>query len=299
MISAHGRSLEELTQALQRGESPIAVLTDAVNTPTAIAQLLLSLDLPNQYQIWVCENLGGNDEQVRSFTPEQLLDQCFEPLNVVILQSSSAVPELDTATLPALGLADCLFLSFSDRPGLMTKREVRLLIVGELALQQNQIIWDIGAGTGSVAIEIARLFPESQVYAIEKTAVGTALIQRNSQRFQVKNVAPVSGTAPDILDSLPAPDRIFIGGSGGQLAQILDVCQARLNPGGNIVLALATLEHLNAVLSWTATQNQNSDRWTYNLLQVQLSRSVAVGSLTRLSPLNPVTLVTLHASTLA
>jgi precorrin-6Y C5,15-methyltransferase (decarboxylating) len=186
-----------------------------------------------------------------------------------------------------LGLADERFASFSDRPGLMTKREVRILVLGELALQPGQTVWDIGAGTGSVSIEIARLSGTSQVYAIEKTAIGTSLIEQNCRRLHVSNVVSIHGTAPDILQQLPAPNRIFIGGSGGNLSVILDTCNTRLANNGVVVLALATLEHLNTALSWL-----NSHQWNYRLLQVQLSRSVPVGHLTRFTPLNPVTIVT-------
>jgi precorrin-6Y C5,15-methyltransferase (decarboxylating) len=213
----------------------------------------------------------------------------FAPLNIVVLlrQSDSCDQPLDVDSLPLLGLADGTFTSFSDRPGLMTKREVRILILGELALQPKQIIWDIGAGTGSVSIEIARLSETSQVYAIEKTAIGSSLIEQNCRRLQVKNVISIHGSAPDILQQLPAPNRIFIGGSGGNLNSILDSCNARLATNGIVVLALATLEHLNTALGWL-----NSYRWEYRLLQVQLSRSIPVGQLTRFTPLNPVTIVT-------
>lgn len=291
VISAHGRSFDELMQALQQGVQKIAVLTDGTNTPGAIARLLLALDLPKSYQFWICENLGGEAERVQSWSIERILEQTFAPLNVVVLlrqsDSSALESELDLADLPQLGLPDKLFLSFSDRPGLMTKREVRLLVLGELALRAGQIIWDVGAGTGSVSIEIARLFPTSEVYAIEKTAAGTTLIEQNCRRFQVENVISIHGTAPDILHHLPDPDRIFIGGSGGNLSQILDAC-SRLAPGGVLVMALATLEHLNTALGWLS----RSGMWNHQLLQVQLSRSVPVGQLTRFAPLNPLTILT-------
>jgi precorrin-6Y C5,15-methyltransferase (decarboxylating) len=287
VISAHGRSLENLTQSLQQGVEKIAVLTDRTNTPNAIARLFLSLDLACSYQFWVCENLGGSDEKVQWLSIDALLEEKFAPLNVVVLlrQSESANQSLDIDSLPLLGLPDQTFASFSDRPGLMTKREVRLLVLGELALQPGQIVWDIGAGTGSVSIEIARLSQTSQVYAIEKSAIGIALIERNCRRLQVNNVVSTHGSAPDILQHLPEPNRIFIGGSGGNLNSILDSCHARLAPNGLVVLALATLEHLNTTLSWL-----DSYRWDYRLLQVQLSRSVPVGHLTRFTPLNPVTI---------
>ena len=288
IISAHGRSLEELIQALQQGVEKIAVLTDRTNTPNVIARLLLGLDLSVSYELWVCENLGGIDEQIKCLPLDAVVNETFAPLNVVVLlRQSDAEQPLEVESLPMLGLPDETMLSFSDRPGLMTKREVRILILGELALQPEQIIWDIGAGTGSVSIEIARLSGTSQVYAIEKTAIGTALIEQNCRRFQVKNVVSIHGSAPDILQQLPTPNRIFIGGSGGNLNLILDTCHARLLPNGVVVLALATVEHLNRTLDWL-----NSHRWQYRLLQVQLSRSVPVAKLTRFTPLNPVTIVT-------
>jgi precorrin-6B C5,15-methyltransferase / cobalt-precorrin-6B C5,C15-methyltransferase len=288
VISAHGRSLDELIQALQQGVEKIAVLTDSKNNPNAIARLLLSLDLPSQYQFWVCENLGREDELCRDVTCNvSTNDISFAPLNIVILlRQSHPELQLDLASLPQLGIADRLFLSFSDRPGLMTKREIRLLILGELALRSPQVIWDIGAGTGSVSIEIARLCPTNKVYAIEKTAAGSALIAQNCRRFGVENVVAVRGTAPEILQHLPRCDRVFIGGSGGNLTQILAACSC-LPAGGVLVIALATLEHLSTAIDWFKHQ----DSWEYNLLQVQLSRSIPIAQLTRFAPLNPVTIL--------
>nr|WP_324616452.1 precorrin-6y C5,15-methyltransferase (decarboxylating) subunit CbiE [Lusitaniella coriacea] len=289
VISAHGRSLDELTRALQKGWEKIAVLTDSTNTPGAIARLYLALDLPIDYDFWVCEDLGGSQECVACYTLQELQERSFAHLNVVVLlrQERSNTRPLDPSQLPLFGLPDSLFLSFRDRPRLMTKREVRAIVLSELSLQPQQIVWDIGAGTGSVSIEIARLCPTSQVYAIEKTAIGRSLIEQNCQRLQAQNVAPLHGTAPDILNSLPTPHRIFIGGSGGHLPEILEVCVEKLPPNGILVAAFATLEHLN-----TCLMELQKRPWHYRLLQLNFSHSVPVGSLTRLTPLNPVTIVT-------
>jgi precorrin-6B C5,15-methyltransferase / cobalt-precorrin-6B C5,C15-methyltransferase len=297
LISAHGRSLDELTQALQQNADKIAVLTDGTHTPQAIARLLKTLDLADQYQLWVCENLGSSEEQVQKFQPLELMDtdtpQTFASLNVVILSRVAAAPiATHPGALPAFGLLDSHFFSFPDRPGLMTKREIRILVLGELAIQAGQTIWDIGAGTGSISVELARLLPDAAIWAIEKTAVGISLIQQNCQRFQVDNVTAIHGSAPSALQSLPCPDRIFIGGSGGNLTEILDFCAQRLQPQGLMVLALATLEHLTETLNWLKAEAQLADHWQHRLLNVQISRSVAVGPLTRLTPLNPVTLIT-------
>lgn len=286
MISVHGRSGDELARSLQQGIEKIAVLTDEIHSPSAIASLYLALDIPTRYQFWVCENLGGEDEKVNCYTAELLRDRVFSPLNVLILLREEE-KELDLEKLPLFGLPDEVFLSFRDRPGLMTKREVRIAILGELALQSEQMIWDIGAGTGSVAIEMARLHPNSRIYAIEKTAMGANLIRKNCQRLQVDNVTVVEGTAPESLLDLPECDRIFIGGSGGNLSKILDICQVKLRDEGLLVLAFATLEHLNLSLGWLREQ-----KWNYRLLQLQISRSVPVGQLTRFLPLNPVTIIT-------
>ncbi|WAL59078.1 precorrin-6y C5,15-methyltransferase (decarboxylating) subunit CbiE [Thermocoleostomius sinensis] len=290
IISAHGRSLDELSRVLQQGAEKIAILTDKTNTPQAIARLLFALNLPWAYQLWVCENLGGNDEQVRCFRPEAVVDESFAPLNVVILLRDASALAATLDSLPALGIADHQFLSFPDRPGLMTKREVRLLVLGELKLQPHQTIWDIGAGTGSVSIEMARLFPSSQIYAVEQTAIGISLIQQNSQRFNVQNITSVHGSAPTVLEDLPQPDRIFIGGSSGKLHEILHQCSQRLHISGTIVVALATLEHLTVALNWL----QTAPAWEAQWLQVQLSRSIPIATLTRFQPLNPVTLLTIR-----
>ncbi len=298
IISAHGRSLETLTQALKRGHEKIAILTDSTHTPGAIAQLIRGLNLPITYGLWVCENLGGSNETVRWFVAHELdtlpLAAPFATLNVVVLVRIAEPDAKRLTQTPRLGIPDAFFFSFADRPGLMTKRDVRLLILGELSLQQQHVMWDIGAGTGSVSIEVGRISPESQIYAIEKTAAGITLIQKNSQRFKVGQIIPVHGTAPEALANLPHPDRIFIGGSGGQLTPILDICQQRLQPNGLIVIALATLEHLTTVITWLKTEAQQHRQWSDRLLQVHISQAVSVGALTRWSPQNPIMLITLE-----
>ncbi|MEG3438201.1 precorrin-6y C5,15-methyltransferase (decarboxylating) subunit CbiE [Pannus brasiliensis CCIBt3594] len=290
IISLHGRGLEALTEALQKGVEKIALLTDTVNDPSSIARFYLGLSLPVRYQFCICEDLEGETEKISRFNVEEIerlagLDKNhFSPLNIVVLIRQEGQVSLER--LPLFGIPDRAFFSFPDRPNLMTKREIRIAILGELDLQGDRVLWDIGAGTGSVSIECARLCPTSRVYAIEKTAMGITLIEKNCQRFGVSNVIPVSANAPDRLTDLPDPDRIFIGGSGGKLSEILTVCGERLQPDGKIVLALATIEHLQECCTWFSTHH-----WKYELLQLQLNRSVSVGQFTRWSPLNPVTLV--------
>jgi len=291
IVSAHGRSLESLIPLLQQGASPIALLTDPENTPAAIARLIVNLQLPITYTVWVCEDLGGETERVQQWSLDDLQSQSFAALNIVVLVRETDVADRIRTDLPQLGLPDDCFLGFADRPGLMTKREMRVLILGELALQPHQVVWDIGAGTGSVAIEVARLCPTSQVYAIEKTAAGQALIAQNCDRFQVSNVHPVAGSAPAVLADLPRPDRIFVGGSGGQLLPILEASQQALKPQGVLVIALATLEHSAIVQQWLS-QLDTQPPWSTRWLQANLARSVPLASLTRWQPLNPLMILT-------
>ncbi len=288
LISAHGRSPTLLKTAIQQGKSPLAVLTDAQNHPGAIAQWCL--EHGGQYQGWVCENLGGEEERIRTFSLPDLAALTatdFAQLNLVVLQQQICSERpIDPNDLPLLGIPDRYFASFSDRPGMMTKQAIRVQILAVLALQPGQIIWDIGAGTGSVAIECARLVPDGKIYAVEKTAAGQTLIHQNCSRFQIHHLTVIPIAAPDGLSDLPHPDRIFIGGSGGKLPAILKQCAQRLNPSGKLVLAIASLEHFTLALTWFRGRG-----WGVTVQQLQISQSQHFADLTRLSPLNPIYLV--------
>lgn len=324
LVSVHGRGEQRLSEALRRGDQKIAVLTDAVLTPVAIARLLQALDLPTIYQLWVCENLGGDDEQVFRYDPtrrinDELREDDFAQLNVVVLLRASAEwasnewaserdghnPSESVDKLPIIGLPDAVFKGYADRPTLMTKREMRLLILGAIAPLAHQTIWDIGAGTGSVSVELSRLCPTARIYAIEKSAMGAALIAENTKRLAIAPIEVVHAEAPAAFADLPLPERIFIGGSSGQLIAILSWLHRQLHshrvasstaiPAASpvrIVIALATLEHLAELTTWM-TQEAIAQVWHTQLTQVNISRSLPVGPLTRFSPLNPVTLVTL------
>lgn len=287
IVSIHGRSWDHLIPLLKQGVPKIAILTDPNHDVAMIARLIQELKLPITYQIWLCEQLGSPQEKIQQLT---IAEACHYPancLNVVVLMREPTLTKPCTK-LPILGLSDDVFHCFPDQPGLMTKKEIRTLILGELNLQDGQIIWDVGAGTGTVAIEIARLLPNSQVYAIEKNSMGVQLIYQNCRQLGVKNVQIISGTAPEIFADLPQPDRVFIGGSGGYLEAILNALSQHLLPQGIVVLALATQEHQAIALGWAKQQN-----WAYHALDIHLSRSLAVGNLTRWQTLNPITLIQL------
>ncbi|MEL7359856.1 MAG: precorrin-6y C5,15-methyltransferase (decarboxylating) subunit CbiE [Cyanobacteria bacterium J06560_6] len=301
LVSVHGRGEQLLSAALKRGDRKIALLTDAVLTPVAIARFLRALELPMTYQMWVCENLGGDNERVISFDPGYGPDEnTFAALNVVVLLRTpqGSVPEnrAHRENLPLIGLPDSVFKSYPDRPMLMTKREVRLLALGAIAPLAHQVIWDIGAGTGSVSVELSRLCPTARIYAVEKTAIGAELITQNAKRLAIAPIQVIHGKAPEVLTGLPTPDRIFIGGSGGHLIPILDGLHQQQHlrepDAARIVLTVATVEHLAALSRWLG-QDAIAQTWQPQLTQVNIARSLPVGMLTRFSPLNPVTLVVL------
>jgi precorrin-6Y C5,15-methyltransferase (decarboxylating) len=292
-VGSQGRFFEELTAKLKLGVEKIAVLADETRTPAAIANLVKALDLPTRYEFWVCENLGSAEERVGCRSLSALLGESFAALSVVVMLRVSPTEALDLERLPLLGIPDAAFIGCGDRPGLTVEREVRVLVLAQLALQPGQVVWDVGAGNGSVSIEIARLFPQSEVYAIEQTVSGTCVIELNCRRFELQNVFSIHGTAPEILHRLRPPHRIFIGGSGGGLTKILGVSALRLLAGGSIVLALDAFEDIATVLSWIGDRVRREPHWSYRILQVQLSRSISAGSLTRFDALNPISIVTI------
>ncbi|MEG5035014.1 precorrin-6y C5,15-methyltransferase (decarboxylating) subunit CbiE [Microcoleus sp. AT3-D2] len=294
-VGSQGRYFQELTAKLKLGVEKIAVLADEAHTPAVLASLVKALDLPTRYEFWVCENLGAAQERVSRKSLEALLRESFAPLSVVVMlrESPAGTEPLDLEKLPLLGIPDAAFIGCGDKPGLTVEREVRVLVLAQLALQPGQVVWDVGAGNGSVSIEIARLFPQSEVYAIEQTVSGTSAIEFNYGRFGLQNVFSIYGTAPEILHRLRPPHRIFIGGSGGGLTKILGVCALRLLPGGLIVLAMEAFEDIATVLSWIGDRVRREPHWSYRIMQVQLSRSVAGGNSTRFDALNPVSIVTI------
>jgi precorrin-6Y C5,15-methyltransferase (decarboxylating) len=177
--------------------------------------------------------------------------------------------------------------AFSTTGGLLTHRELRLLSLAELALQPGEVLWDIGAGSGAVGIEAARMQPAAAVYAVERRAVMLEHIRENVRRFPAPNLRVITGDAPDACADLPDPHAVFVGGSGGHLADILALARQRLHPGGRLVVALVTLENLQ-----TARECLPEAR----VVQVQVSVGVPIVGLLRFEAHNPVFLVTWRGS---
>ena len=171
----------------------------------------------------------------------------------------------------------------------MTKEEIRILTLVKAQIAPDAVVYDIGAGTGSLSIEAARLAPAGHVYAIEKNPEGIGLIAENAKKFSVENITVVEGAAPDALAGLPTPDVALIGGSGRRLADILDLIGERLRPNGRIVANAITMQTVAACLDYF---HAHVDRYTYEAIQVQINRLERVGSYDMAKALNPIYIIT-------
>jgi precorrin-6Y C5,15-methyltransferase (decarboxylating) len=270
----------------------VAILTDDRRSPSVIAEALLDHGV-DDFRAYVCENVGGSNERIVESDLSDLVGQEFAALNVLLLLRDPTPSPCTKGSgrsegrAPLLGIPDEAFHQRRPPDGLITKSEVRAVALAKLAMREDSVVWDIGAGSGSIAVEAARLAHRGQVFAVERNPAAVADIRQNVIEFGVPQVEVVEAEAPEGLSALPDPDAVFVGGSGRRLADILtDVC-GRLRPGGRVVVSLATVENLNAAL-----QTLRSHGYAAEVTQVSIARSRDVAGLTRLQALNPVFLVT-------
>lgn len=279
LASVHGRSAARVADWV-RQHSKVVLLTDPVHHPGAIARRLLNQGISRRRMV-VGENLGSPEERVTEWTLEEVIEQRFAPLNVALILSEEE--DLDAVTLPLMGIDDEVFHRRAPMRGQLTKREIRAVSLARLALTRGDVVWDIGAGSGSVGLEAKGLVGgEGRVYAIEREVEDVENIRRNIRCLQ-RPVEVVHGEAPEVLASLEDPDAIFIGGSGGKLSSLLNVCAQCLKPGGRIVVNAVTLENAMAAYHQLAELGLSPD-----LLQLQVSKSRPIAGNTRLEPLTPV-----------
>ena len=291
-VSLHGRDPEILASTLQKRPAALAVLTDPNQGGAGtVQQMLRSSGLEASTDLWLCENLGHPDERVQLIAPNAALPKDLHPLLIALLIAREpAAP--DPHQLPLFGLDDGLYLQHSDHPGLMTKREVRIQLLAELALPPQGVLWDLGAGTGSVGLEALRLRPGLQLLAVERRAGGAQLIQRNAQRLGVSPAAVLEADATTVLNGglpsqLSQPDRVLLGGGGAQRERLLQEVLTRLRSGGVVVIPLASIEALASVRPLLENAGL-----AVRVQQLQAWRGQPLGDGTRLAPMNPTLIVT-------
>lgn len=265
VVSAHGRPLAAVLPAIQRA-AKVAVLTSPDSPPEAVGKALLAAGSADRV-VAVASRLGEAAEAIVRTDLEGLAGDSFDPMSVLVL--TTAEPE------SAMGLAWGLPESaYEHRDGMITKAEVRAVALGKLALPSAGVLWDVGAGSGSVAIECARLAPGLEVIAIERNDEQVTRIRANAATHHV-TLTVVEGAAPAAFGDLPDPDRVFVGGGG---LDVLDAALARLRPGGIVVANYAVVDRAVAAHERLG-----------NLVQVSVARGTPVADLgVRLEAENPV-----------
>ena len=287
VASLHGRTWAPLEAALNRAAGKLIVYTDPEHTPAAIARFLLARG-ESAARLCVLEDLGRKTERLTWLSPAEAQAREFSPLNLVVIltgigsQPQTAEPAGGRCRLH-LGLPEA---ALAHQGGLITKAEVRAVALAKLLLYPGLTLWDVGAGCGSVGLEASLLLPGGQICAVEQDPLRADQIRVNAAKFGVTNLKVVCGHAPECLAALPDPQRVFLGGGGRDLPEILREVTARLTAGGRLVLTatlLETLETAQAVLGQAG--------WEVEVTQLQVSRSRPLAGGTYLQALNPVWIV--------
>jgi precorrin-6Y C5,15-methyltransferase (decarboxylating) len=287
VVSLHGRGFDSLAEVLNRGAAKLFVYTDPVHTPAAVARFLLERGW-GQARLCVLEELGQPGERLSWLSPKEAREREFSPLNMVVILTEAGK---QSQTSQAGGLGH-LHLglpeeAYAHQGGLITKGEVRAVALAKLALRPGLVLWDVGAGCGSVGLEASLLLSGGRILAVEQDPERAAQVRANAAKFGVGNLEVVCGRAPACLADLPEPQRVFIGGGGRDLADILHTVMGRLSPDGRLVLAAARLETLE-----TARSVLSQAGWQVEVVQLQVSRSRPLADGLYLQALNPVWLVT-------
>ena len=274
LCSAHGMHCDAVA-AVSCGKA--AFFLTGKESPAALCAQLTAAGLGN-LSVTVGENLGMPDERITRSTARKAADISFSPLSVLLAEPAPVPYPVRTPGIP-----DSDFIR-GNVP--MTKQEVRAVIPAKLAVRPGDTVWDVGAGTGSVSVELSRAAYHGRVYAVECNAEACELVRRNREKFGAWNLIPVSGTAPDILESLPVPDAVFIGGSHGKLTQIIDAVFDK-NPSVRLCVSAITLETLSIAVNALTARNPHAE-----VCQIGITRTRPAGNLHLLTAHNPVFLIT-------
>lgn len=275
-------SLESVLDRIRTAEI-VGLFTSEDEDPRTIARALLARGI-NYFRAYVCENLGTPTERVTQCELADIQGIEFSPLNVMILKRKPDRPDQPgtPSRFRRFGNPDDVFAQSRPKSGLITQAEVRAIALAQMDVHDGSVVWDVGAGSGAVAIEAAQLAHPGMVYAIEQDVADYHLIVANAQSFGVKNLTPVHGTAPAVFSTLPPPDAIFVGGTGHEVARLLDGAYTALRPGGRLVANVATLESLTTIYATLKALVQ-----PVQLLLVNLARGTEQLETLRFEAVNP------------
>ncbi len=290
-VSIHGRDPTKLVEALKVRPSSLAIITDSNNESLEIIKENLSeLNLINFYDFWLCEEIGLKNEKIRKLDLKESFPSDISSLNIVVLKKTKK--NYSNYDLPLFGISDHNFKTFDDRPNLLTKREVRVQILAALELPRNGVIWDIGAGCGSIGLEALKLRPNLDLFCIDRRIGSKELILENSKRLNVK---PKFIFEEDIncilnmnnLSSLEKPNRLIIGGCDKKTKlQIINKLAQDMDIGDIIVIPIINIQTIKDLKEELEDKNFKTN---LNLIQTYKSLSIAEGM--RLEPNNPVFLL--------
>jgi precorrin-6Y C5,15-methyltransferase (decarboxylating) len=240
-------SLDRAVEKIRSVDKAGLFTTDQCS-PSTVAQAMSANGI-DYFHVYVCENLGTPDERVTRGELEEIASQDFSRLNVMILVRKPGLPDRPKEMLGwrYFGNPDDAFLQSRPKRGLLTPMEVRTVALAELDLGPRSIVWDVGAGSGAVGIEAARIAHEGQTFAIEMDSDDFQLIRDNAQRIGVSNLTPVLGRAPEAWAKLPDPDAVFVGGTGRMVSQIVAAAFARLRSKGRIAANVSNFENVTEV----------------------------------------------------
>jgi len=259
-----GHGVEAVLGQIRVAEK-VGLFTSEQTPPNLVAQTMLDNGLDN-FTAYVCENLGSPDERVTQGALAELAAQQFAPLNVMILVRKPSAPDRPSESIGRrlFGNPDEAFLQSKPKRGLLTPSEIRSMALAELDIGPASVVWDVGAGSGSVAIEAAQIASDGAVYAIEMDPEDYELITKNAEHFGVANLTPVLGRAPEAWEDLPDPDCVFVGGSGRQLARLIEPAFARLKTGGRLVVTMGSIDNLADVEALLREQCPDVKLWMMN-----------------------------------
>ena len=282
LSSLAGRPIETVIDRIRTAEK-VGLFTSDEFPPSRVARSLISQGI-DYFRAYVCEHLGQPDERVTQVELVELADMEFDPLNVLILVRKPGRPDRagKGGRHRLFGNPDDAFAQNQPKRALITQAEVRSIALAQLDVRPSSTVWDIGAGSGSVAIEAAQLAHQGMVFAIEPEPNDLALIQTNSEAFGVPNVRPVAGRAPEALAGLPEPDAVFIGGTGRQVGLVLSAAYERLAPGGRLAVNVATVDGLA-----TAYQTLKSLAGEVQLWNLSVARGIEQMDRVRFQAVNP------------
>ena len=265
LTNLSARPLERVIERIRIAEK-VGLFTSDETPPAAVAQALLDHGI-DYFTAYVCENLGMPDERVTQGELGDVAGMTFAPLNVLILVRKPGIPDRprEAAGFRLFGNPEEAFVQSKPKSGLSTRAEMRCLALAQMDIHSGSTVWDIGAGSGSVALEAAQLARDGRVYAIERDLEEYRLILANAERFGVKNVEAVHGSAPEVLADLPKPDAVFVGGTGREVKVLLQEAYACLHPRGRLVVNVASLENLTAAYACLRQHEEEVNVWMLNI----------------------------------